>query len=137
MGTAPTTRLRRLCLALPEAVEKETWGEATFRIREKIFATASRQDGRPVACIKAAPGMQGVLIEAAPERFYVPPYLGGKGWVGIRLDVVRDWGEVENLVRRSYLLIAPRRIALSLDQAPAGAPRAGRAPATSRRSSRS
>lgn len=131
------TRLRRLCLALPEAAEKETWGEATFRIRDKIFATGSSEGGRPVGCVKVPAGMQGVLIEAAPGRFFVPPYLGAKGWVGIRLDRVRDWTEIEGMVRRSYMLIAPKRLSVSLAQDPAAAPRAGRAPATSRRSSRS
>jgi len=108
-------RLRRICLALPEAEERTTWDAPTFRVRDKIFAMAPgreglKQDGQAVWA-KAPRGSQAVLIEAAPDRFFAPPYLGPKGWVGIRMNAGTDWAEVAALVLRSYRLIAPRRLA--------------------------
>ena len=84
-------RLRAICLALPEAVEKETWGDPTFRVRDRIFAMEKRGDGRISLWCKAPPGSQMVLVGADPERFFVPPYVGHKGWVGVRLDRKPDW----------------------------------------------
>lgn len=114
MTATPVTRLRDLCLALPEASERTTFGAPTFRIRDKIFALYSERDGRPSMWVKAPPGSQSVLLGADPDRFFVPPYLGPKGCVGMRLDDVAerraDWREVATLVRRSFLLVAPRRL---------------------------
>ena len=103
-------RLRRICLALPEAEERETWDAPTFRVRGKIFAMAPVREPASV-WMKAPPGSQAVLIAAAPERFFAPPYVGPKGWIGIRLDAATDWQEVAALVSRSYRLVAPRRLA--------------------------
>ena len=110
----PIDRLRAICLALPEAVEKEAWGDPTFRVREKIFAMEKRGDGRISVWCKAPPGSQMVLVGADPERFFVPPYVGHKGWIGMRLDDGPDWSEVAEVVRRSYRLIAPKRLAALL-----------------------
>src|SRR5882757_849256 len=109
MPQRPTERLRAICLALPEAVEKETWDVPTFRVRDKIFAMANHGDGRIAVWCKAPPGSQAVLVGADPQRFFVPPYVGPKGWIGIRLDRRADWNEVAALVERSYRLIAPKR----------------------------
>lgn len=110
MAKTATDRLRKICLALPEAAEQETWEEATFRVRAKIFAmTASRGDRFSFWC-KAPPGSQQILVGADPERFFVPPYVGHKGWVGVYLDGRPDWHEVDALVRRSYRLTAPKRL---------------------------
>lgn len=111
MARTPLDRLRAICLALPEAVETETWGDPTFRVREKIFAMKKSGDGRISIWCKAPPGSQAVLVGADPERFFVPPYVGPKGWVGMRLDRKPDWDEVATLVKRSYRLIAPKRLA--------------------------
>lgn len=75
----PTGRLRALCLALPEAEEQETWGEPTYRVREKIFAMARGGTGRPALWCKAPEGSQAVLVGADPARLFVPPYVGPKG----------------------------------------------------------
>ncbi len=115
MARTPTDRLRAICLALPEAVERETWGDPTFRVRDKIFAMEKRGDGRVSIWCKAPPGSQQVLTGADPERFFVPPYVGAKGWVGMRLDRKPDWDEVAIVVRRSYRLIAPKKLAVLLD----------------------
>ena len=111
MSAAALTRLRMICLALPEAVEKEAWGDPTFRVRDKIFAMLKTGDGRVSLWCKAPPGSQTILVEADPERFFVPPYVGHKGWVGMRLDRRPDWKEVALIVRRSYRLTAPKRLA--------------------------
>jgi predicted DNA-binding protein (MmcQ/YjbR family) len=111
MARSPRDRLRAICLALPEAEERETWGDPTFRVREKIFAMEKSGDGRISVWCKAPPGSQMVLVGADPDRFFVPPYVGPKGWVGVRLDNKPDWDEVGEIVRRSYRLVAPRRLA--------------------------
>ena len=115
MGKRPGDRLRAICLALPDAVEKEAWGDPTYRVRDKIFAMEKRGDGRVSVWCKAPPGSQEVLNGADPERFFVPPYVGVKGWICIRLDSAPDWDEVAALIRRSYRLIAPKRLAAGLD----------------------
>jgi predicted DNA-binding protein (MmcQ/YjbR family) len=117
MSAEPMEQLRAICLALPEATERETWGEATFRVREKIFAMAGNGNGRgrwAVAC-KARPGLQGALVDTAPTRFYVPPYVGPKGWIGIYLGDETDWDELADLVEESYRMTAPKRLAAQLD----------------------
>lgn len=110
----PTDRLRVLCLALPEAEERETWEIPTYRIRGKIFALQSAIDERDAVWCKAQEGSQELLVQADPDRFFVPPYLGHKGWIGMWLDRRVDWKEVEELVRRSYRLIAPKKLAALL-----------------------
>ena len=102
------TRLRAICLGLPEAIERETWDIPTFRVREKIFVMFTADNGIPSLWCKAPPGVQTILIEAAPERFFRPPYVGHKGWIGVRLDGAVDWAEVFELVRRSYQMTAPK-----------------------------
>ena len=119
MKDDPLSRLRKVCLALPEATEKVAWGEPTFRVRDKIFAMFTDNhhgDGRVALWCKAPPGVQEVLVGADPRRFYVPPYVGHKGWVGVRLDVKVDWDEVSDLVKDSYLMTAPKRLAALLGQ---------------------
>jgi predicted DNA-binding protein (MmcQ/YjbR family) len=114
LSEGPVDRLRTICLTLPEAAEQETWGAPTFRVRGKIFAMPRQDDGRISVWCKAPPGSQLILIGADPERFFAPPYVGPKGWIGVRLDDEPDWAEVDGLVRRSYRLIAPRRLAASV-----------------------
>jgi hypothetical protein len=99
MPEQPIDRLRAICLALPEAVEKEAWGDPTFRVRGKIFAMEKRGDCRISLWCKAPAGSQMVLVGADPECFFVPPYVGHKGWVGVRLDHEPDGDEVAAIVR--------------------------------------
>ena len=109
------TRLRKICLVLPEAHEVEAWGEPTFRVRNKMFATFASADnhhgnGRDAVWCKAAPGNQDFMVRAAPDRFFVPPYVGPSGWIGVWLDGDVDWAEVADLVCDSYCLIAPKKL---------------------------
>jgi predicted DNA-binding protein (MmcQ/YjbR family) len=113
---AAIQRLRKICLALPEAAERETWERPTFRVQDKIFAMPRERDGRWSVWLKAPKGSQEVLLAADPARFFVPPYVGPKGWVGVMLEptphlVEVDWAEVAALVARSYRLVAPKRLA--------------------------
>ena len=116
MSKKITEHLRAICLALPEATEKEAWGDPTFRVRDKIFAMEKRGDGRVSVWCKAAPGSQAILVGADPALFFVPPYVGSKGWIGMRLDAKPDWDEVTSIVQRSYRLIAPKRLGAQLGE---------------------
>jgi hypothetical protein len=104
------TRLRLICLALPEAVEKATWETPTFRIRDKIFAMVDEADGRMGVWCKAPQGAQAILLAAEPDRFFRPPYVGHKGWIGVWLEDGTDWEEVADLIGRSYRMTAPKRL---------------------------
>lgn len=139
MPPSPLTRLRKLCLALPEAHEVEAWGEPTFRVRNKLFAmyaspSSHHGEGRPAVWCKAAPGNQSLMVQLAPQRFFAPPYVGPSGWVGVWLDTVADWSELAELLRDAYRLTAPKRVAAQLDE-PAAPTRARpkRAPKTAAR----
>jgi len=115
----PLQRLRSICLALPEATEKVAWGEPTFRVRDKMFAMFTDNhhgDNRVALWCKAPEGLQEILVSAAPHRFYVPPYVGCKGWIGVRLDVEVDWNEVADLVNDAYQMTAPKRLLALLVQ---------------------
>ncbi len=110
-------KLRALCLALPEATEKVAWGDPTWRAGEKIFAMqkGNYEGGRPALWIKARAGTQPRLVQSNPDRFFVPPYVGSKGWIGVYLDERSvDWEELRALVEESYRLVAPKRLAAQL-----------------------
>ncbi|MEU8178553.1 MmcQ/YjbR family DNA-binding protein [Microbispora hainanensis] len=112
------SRLREICLNLPEAVEKPFGGHTapTYRVGDKMFVMTS-EDGRSLT-FKAGPGVQDALVGSDPERFFVPPYVGRNGWVGARLDVEQDWDEIAGLIEDSYRLIAPKRLVRLLDERP-------------------
>ena len=109
-------RLRAICLVMPEANEAGGVGDPTFRVRDKIFAMRHPVGGRASLWCKAPPGVQAVLVGADPTRFFVPPYVGHHGWVGLWLDVQLDWAEVADLIEDSYRMTAPKRLAALLDQ---------------------
>ncbi len=105
-------RVRRICLALPETMEKLSHGEPTFFVRKKVFAMCSinhHNDGHIAVVIPAAIGIQAALIEARPDKFYRPPYVGGAGWVGIELPHVRDQ-ELMLHLHEAWRIIAPEKI---------------------------
>jgi hypothetical protein len=118
---APLARLRKLCLAFPDAHEVEAWGEPTFRVRNKLFAMHAAANnhhggGRPAVWIKAAPGNQDLMVRTAPRRFFVPPYVGPSGWIGVWLDRGVDWDELRDLLRDAYMLTAPKKLLAKLEQ---------------------
>jgi hypothetical protein len=120
MPPRPLTRLRRICLALPQAHEVEAWGEPTFRVRNKLFAMFASAGthhgaGRPAVWCKAAAGNQGLMVRASPDRFFVPPYVGPSGWVGVWLDIDPDWAEVAELMRDAYVLVAPQALRAAVE----------------------
>lgn len=113
------TRLRRLCLALPEAHEVEAWGEPTFRVRNKLFAIYAAAgnhhgNGRAAVWCKAAPGNQQLMVKVAPERFFAPPYVGPSGWVGVWLGAGTDWDELAGLLADGWRLVAPKRLVATM-----------------------
>ena len=110
--------LRAICLALPEAEERETWDKPNFRVRNKIFAMYWDQDDRTAVSCKVPPGSQTILIGADPERFFSPPYVGPKGWVGMWLDAGVDWTEVAFIVNRSYRMTAPKKLGAQVPERP-------------------
>jgi predicted DNA-binding protein (MmcQ/YjbR family) len=107
-------RLREVCLALPEAFEKEAWGECTFRVTGgSMFAMTdnNHHKSRHVAVwVKAPPMVQEILVNSDAKRFFIPPYMGPKGWVGVRLDYKVNWDEVAAILKDGYLMSAPKRI---------------------------
>ncbi len=107
-------RLRKICLALPEATEKEAWGDPTWRVGDRIFAMQKGNygGGRPSLWLKGALGAQQPLVESDPEQYFVPPYVGHRGWIGVYLDRPRlDWAIIGYLIEESYRLTAasPRK----------------------------
>lgn len=102
-------RVREICLALPEAVEQETWGHPTFRVNKKIFASFGEPDDRPSIVFKTRSDTDRDFLLARDDAF-VPAYVGHRGWVGIRLDGKVDWNLVEEFVRLSYRKTAPKKL---------------------------
>ena len=102
-------RLAKLCLALPDTTEKLAWGEPTWRVHGKIFAMLDdhHHGAAHVSVHLAAPaGAQAALIDADPERFFRPPYTGGKGWIGVVLDTKPDWDMVASLLAQAHGVIS-------------------------------
>jgi hypothetical protein len=106
--------LRGICLPLPEVTER-SGQHCAFQVRGKTFVWFTDDhhgDGMLAITFKAPPGAQDVLVSSDPDRYFVPPYVGHRGWIGLRLDTdVVDWDEVGDLLTDSYRLLAPRRLA--------------------------
>ena len=120
MNNDSLERLRALCLALPEATERASHGEPAWFVRGKrMFAMLSdhHHDERVGFWCAAPQGAQEMLVESAPERFFRPPYVGHRGWLGVYLDVPVDWAEIADLVRDAHREVAPAKLAAQLDAA--------------------
>lgn len=114
----PLSHIREICLAMPESSEKETWGSPTFRVRDKIFASFGETEGDDsvtVVTMKAAPGEQEPLL-AEGHPFFMPKYVGSKGWIGIVLDADTDWAEIAEFIEDSFRQIGPKRLSAQIDQ---------------------
>ena len=107
-------RIRELCLALPETSERPSHGAPTFFVRGKrafvMVLTDHHGDGRFAIWCAAPEGLQGLLVEGNPERFFVPPYVGHRGWLGVRLDRGLDWDELAGIVEDAYAEVAPAKL---------------------------
>ena len=111
-GEKQIERVRHICLALPEAWEKISHGEPTWFVAKKVFAMFSNNhhnDGHIAVTVPAAIGIQEMLIAKSPKKFYRPPYVGVRGWVGIELDQVSD-KELALHIKEAWRLIAPKKL---------------------------
>lgn len=104
-------RVRRSCFAHDDVTEKQSWGTPTFRVRDKIFVMYTDNhhgDGMVALWCNAAPGAQEALVRSNPDAFFKPPYVGPKGWLGIRLDRGLEWPIVESLIADAYRVTAAK-----------------------------
>jgi len=115
-----TERVRGLCLALPETSERLSHGAPTFFVRGKkafvMVLVDHHGDGIFGLWVAATPGNQELLVAADPERFFRPPYVGHRGWLGVRLDRAVDWDEVAGIVEDAWATIAPKSLLASLGE---------------------
>jgi len=105
-------RVRRICLALPEAWEQEAWGAPTFRVGKRMFAMYvdnHHGDGRLALWCNAPVGVQEMVVRDAPARYFVPPYMGPRGWIGIILEACTD-GELHADLVQAYCVVAPKKL---------------------------
>jgi hypothetical protein len=107
-------RLREICLGLPATSERLSHGAPTFFVREKraflMVLTDHHGDGRFAIWCAAADGMQAMLVEADPAKFFVPPYVGHRGWLGVRLERGLDWDELAGIAEDAYAEVAPAKL---------------------------
>jgi hypothetical protein len=111
--------VRAACLALPEVEERLSHGAPTWFVRGKktfvTFVDDHHGDGRMGIWCAAAPGVQGELVDEEPERFFVPPYVGHRGWIGVRLDRDPDWDELAGICADAYRQVAPKTLVAQLE----------------------
>jgi len=116
---ARIARLRSACLALPQTSERPSHGGPAFFIRDKkcfvMFLDDHHEDGRLAIWCAAPDGVQAEMIETEPDRFFRPPYVGGRGWIGVRLDGRIDWDEIAAICADAYRQIAPAKLVAELD----------------------
>lgn len=112
-------RVRAICLALPEVSERLSHGSPSFFVREKktmvMFLDDHHGDGRLALWCAAPEGAQATMVEAEPDRFFVPPYVGHRGWLGLRLDRELDWDEVAGVAEDAFRTVAPKALVKQLD----------------------
>jgi len=111
-------QLRAICLALPEVTERRSHGEPAWFVRGRttVVTLDDHHHGADHLAFwcPAPPGVQDELVAAEPDRFFRPPYVGGRGWIGVRIDSDVDWQEVAGIVADAYRLVAPKRLAALL-----------------------
>jgi len=119
MRDDPVERLRTLCLALPAVTERPTHGEAGFFIRDKkLFVSVDDHHhgaDRLAFWCPAYSGVQEELVAENPVQFFRPPYVGTRGWLGVRIDLDPDWSEIDEIVRDAYRCVAPKTLIAQLD----------------------
>lgn len=105
-------------MAFPEVTERLSHGEPTWFVRGKktfVMYADQHHDDRLAFWCAAPPGAQEAHVASDPERFFVPPYVGGRGWLGVRLDVPADWAEIAEIVADAYRVVAPKQLIAELD----------------------
>jgi predicted DNA-binding protein (MmcQ/YjbR family) len=103
-------KLRKICLALPEAFETVSFGHPTFKVGGKIFSVLEEYKGELGMCVKVERELQDIFL--SDQRFFRTPYIGKHGWITLRVHAAPlDWGEIRGLLRGSYRLVAPKRLA--------------------------
>ena len=111
--------LTKICLALPETRREDKASHAAFLVGKRTFAyylNDHHGDNIISVCCKVLPGENTFLVESAPRRFYLPAYIGSRGWIGLRMDrATLNWTEVKELIHGSYLQIAPKKLAALVD----------------------
>jgi hypothetical protein len=107
-------RIRKLCLSLPETSERLSHGHPAFFIRGKktfvMYLNDHHGDARLAVWCAAPQGMQHMLVEGDPEHYFVPPYVGHRGWLGVRLDKGLDWNEIAGAIEDAYATVAPEKL---------------------------
>lgn len=121
-GMDSTERVREICLALPEATERPSHGAPAFFVRDKpqfvmLWPGGHHDHDFPHLWCAAPPGAQEELIAADPQRFFRPPYVGHRGWLGVRLDRDPDWSEIAELCEDAFRTVAPKALVARLDEA--------------------
>ena len=113
-------QVRTACIALPEVTERISHGAPTFFVRNRVtfvmFVDDHHGDSRMGIWCAAPAGTQEQLVGLEPERFYRPPYVGHRGWLGVRLDIDPDWAELAMICEEAYRQVTPKRLIAELDQ---------------------
>ena len=115
---AELRQVREICLALPEVTERLSHGSPTWFAGKKtmvMYLDDHHGDGRLALWVAAPAGVQRDMVEQEPDRFFVPPYVGTRGWLGVRLDRTPDWDEVADIVEEAYRVVAIKRLLRQLD----------------------
>jgi len=119
MPADPLARVREICAAFPETTERLSHGAPTFFVRgKKTFVTFHDDhhgDGRLAIWCAAPVGAQEAMVAAEPDRFFRPPYVGSRGWLGVRLDRAVDWDEIDAIIDDAYRTVAPKTLVARLD----------------------
>src|SRR5262245_19638146 len=120
MAPSRVDRIRKICLSFPEVTERPSHGAPTFFVRDKktfvqVWIDGHHDDTFPHLWCAAPPGAQEAMVESEPDRFFRPPYVGGRGWIGVRLDVDVDWDEIAEICEDAYRTVAPTTLVEQLD----------------------
>ena len=119
MSERAIVRLRKICLALPEVAERSSHGSPSFFVQDKkcfvMFVDDHHGDGILGVWCAAPPGAQQALIGEAPEWFFKPPYVGHRGWIGLRLDRNLSWDEFQEYIIDAYVAVAPPKFSSRLE----------------------
>jgi hypothetical protein len=116
--TSVIERIRKICLALPEVTERPSHGAPTFFVKKSfltVWANGHHDHTFPHLWCAAPPGTQELLIADDPAHIFRPPYVGHRGWIGVRLDDKVDWAQIEDLCEDAYRTVAPARLVAELD----------------------